>query len=343
MEIKVLKNINDFKDLEKSWSNLHDEMTSRSVFQSFEFNYYSWVYELNNGKNTLAIVVVYNENNLISIYPFYIDNRKRIRFINDNHADFCDCISIGKININVVIKKLKTEYSINSFNLINLKVDASILDDFKLFPVSESSIPSAKYSVLELSKGVFPDNFPEYKSKQKTKFRRVLKKNNDKSHKIISCNESSFPIEEINVLRDKMIDLGIRNNSFLSNSQLELIDKLYQKEKLVISVVKTKGTINAISLLIKDSDQYLTWIDMYDDSKMINIFNYISLITLLSSDKSVNINFGRGSYAYKTSNFLPKIMNLYSLHIFTSKLEEFKYSIEGVIMKFLKGIYKKIK
>lgn len=343
MKIRILNNLNEFKDLEKSWSNLHDEITSRSVFQSFEFNYYSWVYELNNGKNILAIVVVYNGNDLTAVFPFYIDSRKRLRFINDSHADFCDCISIKEVDINAVIKKLKSEYLINSFNLINLKVDANILDNLSLFPVLDNCILSAKYSVLELSKGVFPDNFTEYKSKQKTEFRRVLKKNKDKSHEIISYNKSSFPIGKVNLLRNKMIALGIRNNSFLPNSQLELIDKLYQKEKLVISVVKTNETINAISFLIKDSDQYLTWIDMYDDSKMINIFNYISLIILLSSDKAVNINFGRGSYAYKTSNFLPKIMNLYSLHIFTSKLEEFKYSIEGVIMKFLKGIYKKIK
>jgi hypothetical protein len=344
MVIKVINNVNEFKDLEKSWSNLYNRVSfSKSVFQSFEFNYYSWVYELNNNGNILTLAVVYTEKNLVAVYPLYIDNRKRLRFINDHHADFCDCISIEEIDTNVILEKLKAEYSINSLNLINLKVDAIILNNLKLLPDSENCIPSAKYSVLELSKGIFPDNFSEYKSKQKTEFRRILKKNKDKLHEIISCDTSSFPFEEIKLLRHKMIVLGVRNNSFLPSSQLNLIVKLYHKKKLIISVVKTKETINAISFLIKDSDQYLTWIDMYDDSRMVNIFNYISLIKLLSSYKAVNINFGRGSYAYKTSNFLPKIMNLYSLHIFISKFEELKYSIEVVIMKFLKGIYKKIK
>ena len=89
MVIKVINNVNEFKDLEKSWSNLYNRVSfSKSVFQSFEFNYYSWVYELNNNGNILTLAVVYTEKNLVAVYPLYIDNRKRLRFINDHHADF---------------------------------------------------------------------------------------------------------------------------------------------------------------------------------------------------------------------------------------------------------------
>ena len=38
MEIKILKDINEFKDLEKSWNKLYERMNSKVVFQSFEFN-----------------------------------------------------------------------------------------------------------------------------------------------------------------------------------------------------------------------------------------------------------------------------------------------------------------
>ena len=41
MEIKILQNINEFKNLEESWNNLADSIACESVFQSFEFNYYS--------------------------------------------------------------------------------------------------------------------------------------------------------------------------------------------------------------------------------------------------------------------------------------------------------------
>ena len=85
--------------------------------------------------------------------------------------------------------------------------------------------------------------------------------------------------------------------------------------KIILNIVKTNNKINAVSFVIKDSTQYLTWIDMFDNSKMINIFNYISLITVLSSEDSVIINFGRGVYRYKILNFIPQSKDLFSLQI----------------------------
>lgn len=55
MEVKVLRSIYEFKDLERPWNNLYDKMNSRAVFQSFDFNYYSWLCELNNNRNALAL------------------------------------------------------------------------------------------------------------------------------------------------------------------------------------------------------------------------------------------------------------------------------------------------
>ena len=81
MEVKILRNIYEFKGLERPWNNLYDKMNSRAVFQSFDFNYYSWVYELNDNRNALALAVVYNKKELTAVFPFYIDDRKRLRFI----------------------------------------------------------------------------------------------------------------------------------------------------------------------------------------------------------------------------------------------------------------------
>ncbi len=342
MEIKILKDINGFKDLEESWNKLYDRINSKAVFQSFAFNYYSWLYELNNDKNILTLTVVYDETDLAAVYPFYIDNRRTLRFINDNHTDFCDCLCSSKFDLNVLLHKLKLEFSINRFDFYNLKYEAKILENIKVSSLVRCR-PYGEYSILEVRKGVFPDNVTEYKSKQKTEFRRILKKNKEKTHEIISAKNSFFPSKEIKFLRKKMIALGIRGNGFLPISQLKLIEKLYQKGKIILSVVRTHKTINAISFIIKDSDQYLIWIDMYDKSKMINIFNYVALVTLLSSNRSVSINFGRGNYSYKVLNFLPERKNLFLLQIFSSRWQVLKYNLESNIVEFLRVIYKRVK
>ena len=82
---------------------------------------------------------------------------------------------------------------------------------------------------------------------------------------------------------------------------------------------------------------------MYDESKMVNLFNYISLVSRFSEKESININFGRGDYGYKISNFLPEIKSLYSVFLFSSDWQEFKFRFKNNVFSILRYLYKKIK
>ena len=82
---------------------------------------------------------------------------------------------------------------------------------------------------------------------------------------------------------------------------------------------------------------------MYDDSKMINLCNYILAISSLSAEESVKINFGRGSYNYKIKNFLPVGQKLFSMYIFSSKYSELKFFFERSVIRLIKRTYNKIK
>jgi hypothetical protein len=338
MNLKIINNISDFKDLKEDWNTLFRKKNNYSAFQSFEFNYFSWKYDLSKSRNILSIVVLYDDNYIKSILPFYIDRRLRLRFINDIHADFCDYLTDIEVDLDLVVKELRSNFTIRYFNLINITTNSSILE--KKLPNYCKLTLSSEYSILQLGKGVFPENSSQYRSKQKTEFRRIIKKHKDKKHELIDCNILDFPIAEIENLRGDMIKLGLRDKNYLPAAQLLLIEALYNKEKIILSIVKTNNKINAISFVIKDSTQYLTWIDMFDNSKMINIFNYISLITVLSSEESVIINFGRGGYRYKLLNFIPQSKDLFSLQIFSSKWQELKYNLESKVVWFLRGVYK---
>mgnify|MGYP000350625355 FL=1 len=212
MKIKVIGNISDFKNLEEDWNILFRLKNNYSTFQSFEFNYFSWKYDLSKSRNILSIVVLYDDNSIKSILPFYIDRRLRLRFINDIHADFCDCLTDIEIDFDEIVKQLNSNFKIKYFNLINLRTDAYILE--KKLPDYCKLTLSSEYSILQLGKGVFPDNYSQYKSKQKTEFRRIIKKHKDKKHELIDCNISDFPISEIETLRDDMIQLGLRDYLF---------------------------------------------------------------------------------------------------------------------------------
>ena len=341
MRYRLILNLAEFKDLENDWRNLYENSKNNSVFQSFEFNYFSWKYDLEKLKNSLAIVIAYDSVKIRAIFPFYIDKKSRLRFINDLHADFCDSVSVIHINFDEIIKVLSSNFKIHYFQLINLReesflIDYSIINKF-------SVIYDVDYSVLHFNKGVFPDNCLIYKSKQKTEFRRILRINKNKDFKIIDYTKAPFPKLEIEDLRKKMILLGVRNKDFLSDNQLLIIEELYLSGKLVLSIVSERGIVNAISFIINSPSEYLVWIDMYDDSKMINLCNYILAISSLSSKESVKINFGRGSYNYKIKNFLPVEKKLLSIYIFSSKYFELKFFFERRVIQLFKRVYNKIK
>jgi len=341
MKYRIISNIIEFKDVENDWQALYEKDKESTVFQSFEFNYFSWIYDLVKAKNTLAIVIAYDSDKIKSIFPFYIDKRSRLRFINDLHADFCNPISIVDVNFNEVIKVLRYSFKFRYFQLVNLKKESSLLDYSNITRCNV--ISDVDYSVLNLNKGIFPDNCLDYKSKQKTEFRRILKLNKDKDYKIIDYTNTVFPKFQIEILREKMILLGTRDKNFLSNSQLLLIEELYLSGKLVLSIVSQRGVVNAISFIINSPLEYLVWIDMYDDSKMINLYNYILAISSLSYEESVKINFGRGSYNYKIKNFLPLGKKLFSMYIFSSKYSELKFFFERRVVQLIKRVYNKIK
>ena len=140
-----------------------------------------------------------------------------------------------------------------------------------------------------------------------------------------------------------MIDLGFREKNFLSKEQLALIENMYNKKHILLSVVKKENKVHALSFVLQKSNEYLFWIDMFDDSKMINIFNYISLMRELSSKGAVKMNLGRGTYSYKITNFNPKIKQLFASFIFETKIQLLVSQISEKIELIAKIMYKKIR
>ena len=342
MKIKVISEIDEFFAYKNQWNTIFSNQ-HYSFFQSFEFNYYSWASELSNDKlNRLCIVLIENNDLVSVILPLYIDSKNRLRFINDRHADFCDALSNEKYDFKIILSEINNQLKFDSVNFINLTKDSYLYHLYKEHSDTNNLlIPFAKYSDLYIPMGVFPDNVLRYRSKQKTEFRRVKKKNAGKDHYILLKDDSDFPINEIYQLRERMVRLGLRKANFLDEDRLLLLKELYNSNRILISIVKSKVNTNAISFISRNENEYLFWIDMYDNSKLINIYNYISFIENTSINDSININFGRGVYDYKLENFKPDIKQLFALYIYESKFKLTLFLVFDNIKNFLKLIYKK--
>ena len=345
MRVRIISEIQEFFEYKDQWDaifNKHDY----SFFQSFEFNYYSWISELSKNKlNRLCIISLKNNGLVFAILPLYIDSKRRLRFINDRHADFCDLLSEQKFEFETILSEIRDKFKFHSVHFINFTKDSFLYKLFKTNHLNNSLVMThVKYSDITISAGSFPNSVIRYKSKQKTEFRRVKKKNLGKDHYILQKDDDQdFPINEIYKLRERIIKLRLRKDNFLDEGRLLLLRELYNSNRIFISLVKTKGNTHAISFISRNKNDYLFWIDMYDNSKMINIYNYILFIEKISLNNSVNINFGRGVYDYKIENFKPDIKQLFAVYIYKNKFKLSLFMFVERIINFLKSIYKKFK
>ena len=109
-----------------------------------------------------------------------------------------------------------------------------------------------------------------------------------------------------------------------------------------MSVVQKDNQMHAISFVLKSANEYLFWIDMFDDSKMINLFNYISYMRKVSVNESVVVNFGRGAYNYKIVNFKPTIKQLYAILVYENSIQLYFSQFSDKMLNTAKLIYRMI-
>ena len=211
MKIEIIRHNTRFLDIKKCWENLFD-LGGYSVFQSFAFNYHSWDVDLSKDiRNQLAIVLVTKDERVVALFPFYVDAKQQLRFINDIHADFCDCISIETIDVSQLFFHIKMKIDFKGIRLINLKEDSRVKTYLQNIQLPNSlHLPFERYALTELEEGNFPDNYSEFKSKQVSEFRRIEKKNNDKTHVVLSVENQEFPERTILNLKEKMINIKMK-------------------------------------------------------------------------------------------------------------------------------------
>ena len=113
---------------------------------------------------------------------------------------------------------------------------------------------------------------------------------------------------------------------------------------IILNIMKSKDGISSINILLKkSSNEFMFWIDLFDDSKMINICSYINFLKVISLEQSVRINFGRGRYPFKESNFSPEFHELHQALIFSSKWKKLWFLFVNRLRRKLISVYKKIR
>lgn len=163
-------------ELEHYWKRLEKE-SKIDFFQSHDWQKY-W-YENIKTKNKILIVLVFDDKDLIAIFPLNIEKKFNIKILNLNGFPFSDYNSLiikknyilDKKDFNQIIKDIKNSYSFDVLYFINLKQE---LKFFKSFQQNSSFGLNLKENIL------FIKLFKKFKKKIDYETKRIEKEFNVK-------------------------------------------------------------------------------------------------------------------------------------------------------------------
>jgi hypothetical protein len=324
----MLQVINQLSDLKGIQSKLENAYESHLPISFYTPKYILSVYEIfliNDDKSHLFFVIDKKGDEITHYIPLYIDSRKTLRFIFDKHTDYCS--SIGREMDFSTLKELSRliieHPGIQRMELDNLLPNDQLLNSFKHF-FGLGSVVTSYNNHSFISSSTDRNFFAHLKSKEKSEMKRVQKKNEGYTFKILN-DKAPFPKEELMLLREEMIANKSRNVGFFDDSFFLLIETLYGAGELEIFSKWDKDKLVSSSLVLKnDRNNYrMVWIDLYADVQFINLSAYVDYIHYLQQFPEILFSFGRGSYDYKSKNFQPDIQNLYNFRYSKSKFNFF--------------------
>ncbi|MCP5534609.1 MAG: hypothetical protein H7A51_00055 [Akkermansiaceae bacterium] len=337
----ILKNSVDLSKYRDVWNDLYTSVAQKvTIFQSYEF-----ICSAVDGTSELFVIVGVERNAIEYIFPFEL-NKGTLRFIGDNHSDYCmplisNCIANKYALFKRIFKIILAEGHIRRLALYNLPHDADILNYSKTILGNKAYV----YSYTEVSHLLLEGKdalsaIRHLNSSSKSELKRVIKYHQKTEHRVVT-NSAAFPRTEIISLKEAMIKNGLRDKRFFDGSLEKTCKTMFDGGHLVVSLLEKDCEVQSASLVLKYGNTRLMWVDLYNDIKMINLYNYVKYIDYeLALNQGVNIDFGRGGYDYKVKNFQPNMLNLYNLE-FSKRFMDSPRNYYMTTRRFIKSIIKK--
>lgn len=355
--ISVLSTVEEIDIIRDRWNDIMlDRSSSATPFQTADYVLASWNF-LNHKGCELYILCYYRQldSSLQAIFPFYVDKHHTLRFINDEHTDFCDCIisneSVGDYHLwQDVSETIAHNNSVRRICLMNLRCDSPLLPYLRYFLRPAIAYCSNSFSVLNVNPLVgdehFLDSIDSLNSKERAKLKNVWRKMPDNCSLRIYSREVDivFPRRELDDLVSAMVSQGLRSYDYFSDTMISLFEELYAAGLLQVyfSMLGDTPVAANLCLIDKTGDIIIDWIALYKDKRN-NLDNLLQIIGYISQNGG-SINFARGVYKYKIHNFHPMIYDLFTLRWSKSVLGQIRdiwamsyYQLRQVAKKIIKG------
>ena len=316
--IVIIVTIVKFKTLVIEWNSLFLNANDVTFFQTFKYNWIAW--ETFATPNDKLYIIIYrtNDKELQAIFPFYINGKGFLKFINDRHTDFCNIIISKEVVaiynlMNDVWKFVEEDKLIRFLLLDNVVSNSPILAYWKVFQGNAFVFSQTEHSWLNCpkSESIFSE-FRHLNAKERKRLVTLDKKSVQCNMKIFNIANEPYPEHVINRIIQLMIDSGLRSSSYLNDTMRLFMRKLYENGLVELPVLYDNGEpISLGFVFVNEQRTYsMRWVILYKSGQF-NLWNNVRYIVEKSQIGSSVVDFGRGGYDYKMQNFRPQVENLY--------------------------------
>lgn len=338
----VIKQFNELKALLPALDVVYQKHQSLSFYSpAYILNAYEQ-FLLVDEKNQLFFISYQIKGEIVNYVPLYIDAKQTLRFIFDIHTDYCACIG-PDLNFGALkdlAKLLLEEPNVKRLEFENLLPNDQILNSFKHF-LGLGAVITCYNNHSFVSKSQEIDFFAHLKSNQKSELKRVQKKNEAYPFEVFDGSKP-LPVSELKQLRAAMIANKSRDQHFFDDAFFHFAQLMYAAGELEVFSKWDGTSLISASMVLKNKQYRMVWIDLYADVQFVNLSAYVDYINYLQQFPELLFSFGRGSYDYKAKNFQPQLQNLYNLRYSKSKFSPLFSHYQG-IKQFVKRLVKERK
>jgi len=361
---KVFNSFND--NMAKQWIEFEKNSIS-TIFQKFFF-VYNWDKTINkNHKQELFIIFLYNNNKLISIFPFYINKIlkiKTLQWIGEpfNDLNFPNIINDDKLindNINQVVNQILEENKVY-FEFVYLKKQINFFNKNFFFKnlITHNTKEENKAIILNKS-------FENYKNENyflnSSRFKK-LKKNIDKFQ---ITYKSSYLHDHKEKFRKDIFNFFLKNKSYKiqktgkwdytkHSKYVEFINLNLENDHCIYNAIYSNNEIISANIGFIDKETYYYIFPCYDNKwakispGSINLYLLIEELFRNNTCKRFDFTIGNESYKNVWSNKSEYLFESYFINSFKGKILMTLLKIKNLInntllFKIIKYFYIKIR
>ena len=342
--IDTLEKLDAIKDV---WQTLEKNPQMR-VQQTFEWTRAGWLHFNSVEGDARLRIIKWQRDSQVGcvIFPFYIDRRGTLRFINDIHCDATNVVCGADGNHHYafleVIEWIMTNPEIKRIHLRQMPSGVEALNFFSVLIRGSIVYRDHGYSWLDVRKSQnVADALPHYKKKDRKKFSTLLKKAADYEYRrYLAGQGDDFPQDVFDRIRECMITSGRRTSQYLDDRLFAFAKDMFAKGIIEVASLSQNGEPHIAAFRLIKDNRRLCWIVLYDDAKLPTAL-HSRYMSDLAGERDFIYDFGVGPYGYKLVTFKPMTAPTFSLQMAKSPWGQMM-AVKDLLVRYAKDYLKPI-